>query len=99
MYTEIPADFTLVRFRYRISTVIKWKKRLLKFNKGVYIPLNVEFFFNFKKAGQEKWNHVVMNDGMSAKDEKKHKTMSKIGLLLLLIGFILQGISALISYH
>lgn len=45
------------RFRYRLSTVIKWKNHLFEFNKGLYIPLNIEFFFNLKKA--DRLNDVV----------------------------------------
>ena len=45
------------RFRYRISTVIEWKKHLFSFNKGMYIPINVEFFFNLKKA--DRYNDVI----------------------------------------
>jgi hypothetical protein len=45
------------RFRYRISTVIEWKKHLLSFNKGMYIPLSIEFFFNLKKA--DRYNDVI----------------------------------------
>ena len=45
------------RFRYRISTVIKWKNHLFEFNKGLYIPINLEFFFNFKKA--DRLNDVI----------------------------------------
>ncbi len=45
------------RFRYRISTVIKWKNHLFEFNKGIYIPINVEFFLNLKKV--DRFNDVV----------------------------------------
>jgi hypothetical protein len=45
------------RFRYRLSTVIKWKNHLFDFNKGLYIPLNVEFFVNLKKA--DRFNDVI----------------------------------------
>ncbi len=45
------------RFRYRISTVIKWNKLVFDFTKGLYIPLNVEFFFNLKKV--DRLNDVV----------------------------------------
>lgn len=48
---------TAFRFRYKISTVIEWKKRLFNFNKGMYIPLNIEFFFNLKKA--DRFNDVI----------------------------------------
>lgn len=45
------------RFRYRISTAIEWKKHLSSFNKGLYIPLSIEFFFNLKKA--DRFNDVI----------------------------------------
>ena len=46
-----------MRFRYKLSTVIEWKKRLFSFNKGMYIPINVEFFYSFKEA--ERDNDVI----------------------------------------
>lgn len=45
------------RLRYRISTIINWKKHLLQFTEGLYIPLQTEFFFNLKKA--DRFNDVV----------------------------------------
>ena len=45
------------RFRYQISTVLEWKKHLFSFNKGLYIPMHVEFFFNLKKA--DRYNDVI----------------------------------------
>jgi len=52
------SDWTVgFRLRYRISTIIKWNNHLFDFNKGLYFPLNVEFFFNFKKA--ERYNDVI----------------------------------------
>ncbi len=45
------------RLRYRISTIIKWNNHLFEFNKGLYIPLNIEFFFNLKKA--DRFNDVI----------------------------------------
>ena len=48
---------TSFRFRYRISTILQWKKHLLSFNKGMYIPMNVEFFFNLQNA--DRHNDVV----------------------------------------
>ena len=38
------------RLRYQLSTVLEWKKTNLPILKGLYIPLSVEFFFNFNKA-------------------------------------------------
>lgn len=45
------------RFRYKISTVIEWKKHLLSFNKGMYIPMSIEFFFNLQEANRD--NDVI----------------------------------------
>jgi len=45
------------RLRYRISTVLKWKDHLFEFSKGLYIPMNVEFFFNLKKT--DRFNDVI----------------------------------------
>lgn len=45
------------RFRYKISTIIQWDKRAFAFTKGLYIPLNVEFFFNLKKV--DRFNDVI----------------------------------------
>ena len=48
---------TSMRFRYKVSTVIEWKKRLFSFNKGMYIPINVEFFYSFQEADRD--NDVI----------------------------------------
>ncbi|MCO4820917.1 MAG: DUF2490 domain-containing protein [Flavobacteriaceae bacterium] len=45
------------RFRYKISTILDWKKQFLPFIEGFYIPLSVELFFNLKKSDQ--FNDVV----------------------------------------
>ncbi len=39
-----------LRFRYRISTAIEWKKHLFSFNKGLYLPMSVEVFFSIKET-------------------------------------------------
>lgn len=45
------------RLRYRISTVIRWNKLLFNFTKGLYIPMNIEFFVNLKKV--DRFNDVI----------------------------------------
>ena len=45
------------RFRYKISTILSWNKHYLSFTKGVYIPLQAEFFFNLKKA--DRFNDLI----------------------------------------
>ena len=48
---------TAVRIRYKLSTVIEWKKRLFAFNQGMYIPMSLEVFFNLTEADQ--FNDVI----------------------------------------
>lgn len=63
---------TSFRFRYRISTVIEWKKHLFSFNQGLYIPLHVEFFFNLKKA--DRYNDVIrISPGLGYKFNEEWK--------------------------
>lgn len=45
------------RFRFKVSTVIEWKKHLLSFNEGMYIPMSIEFFYNLKEA--DRYNDVI----------------------------------------
>ncbi|GGG32619.1 DUF2490 domain-containing protein [Bizionia arctica] len=45
------------RIRYRISTVLKWKKHLVEFTEGIYFPLSFEMFFNLKKS--DSYNDLV----------------------------------------
>ena len=45
------------RFRFKFSTAIEWKKHLLSFNKGMYIPISIEFFVNLQEA--DRYNDVI----------------------------------------
>lgn len=45
------------RLRYRLSTVLNWKKRYLTFVEGLYIPLQAEVFFNLKRA--DRFNDLI----------------------------------------
>jgi hypothetical protein len=45
------------RLRYRLSTILNWNKHYIKFTKGLYIPLQAEFFFNLKKA--DRFNDLI----------------------------------------
>jgi len=45
------------RFRFKVSTALEWKKHLLSFNKGMYIPMSIEFFYNLKEA--DRYNDVI----------------------------------------
>lgn len=46
-----------MRFRYKLSTVIEWKKRFFSFTKGAYIPISIEFFYSFSEANRD--NDVI----------------------------------------
>jgi len=48
-FNDSPWSFGL-RIRYKISTVFEWKKKGTTFDKGLYLPMNVEFFFNIEEA-------------------------------------------------
>lgn len=63
------------RLRYRLSTIINWKKHLLQFTEGLYIPLQTEFFFNLKKA--DRFNDLVRISpgiGYKSKNDWKYET-------------------------
>lgn len=63
---------TSLRFRYKISTVIEWKKRLFAFNKGMYIPMSLEVFFDLTEADQ--FNDVIrISPGLGYKLNDKWK--------------------------
>ena len=48
------SDWSLgLRMRYKISTVFEWKKRGENFFKGLYLPMSIEFFFNFNPAERD----------------------------------------------
>ena len=58
-----------LRMRYRISTVIEWKKKGDKFDKGLYLPLSVEFFFNFKPSDRHN-DQIRISPGLGYKFNK-----------------------------
>lgn len=45
------------RLRYRISTELNWKKHVVKFTNGLYIPMSFEMFLNLKKS--DRFNDLV----------------------------------------
>lgn len=45
------------RLRYRLSTILSWKKHYLSFAEGLYIPIQTEVFFNLKRA--ERFNDLI----------------------------------------
>ena len=60
------------RFRFKVSTVIEWKKHFLSFNKGMYIPMSIEFFYNLQEANR--YNDVIrISPGLGYKINDKWK--------------------------
>ncbi len=58
------------RLRYRISTVLNWDKHYISFTKGLYIPLQAEFFFNLKRA--DRFNDLIrLSPGIGYKLENE----------------------------
>ena len=47
-------------------------------------------FFKFGILSDNLWEHILMNSGMSEKDEKKHKVWSKVAMGCLILGFVFQ---------
>ena len=60
--------------------------------------LGVFLLFRFGILPNNLWEHILMDSGMSEKDEKKHKVWSKIAISLILIGFTLQLIGTASQY-
>jgi len=60
------------RFRFKVSTVIEWKKHFLSFSKGMYIPMSIEFFLNLQEANR--YNDVIrISPGLGYKINDKWK--------------------------
>jgi hypothetical protein len=66
------------RLRYRVSTALEWQKTGLPFLKGLYIPLSVEFFFNFNEA-QRNNDQVRISPGIGYKFNSLWRAEISIG--------------------
>jgi hypothetical protein len=58
-----------LRMRYRVSTVLEWKKKGEKFDRGLYVPLSIEFFFNFKPSDRNN-DQIRVSPGLGYKFNK-----------------------------
>lgn len=59
--------------------------------------IGVLLLFRFGILPNNLWNHILMDNGMSDKDEKQHKIWSKIAIALIFIGFSLQLTGSIIQ--
>jgi hypothetical protein len=59
--------------------------------------IGVLLLFRFGILPNNLWEHLLMDNGMSEKDEKKHKIFSKIGIAIIFTGFALQLFGSIIQ--
>lgn len=59
--------------------------------------IGVILLFKYGILPNNLWEHILMDNGMSEEDEKNHKIWSKIAMGLLILGFLFQIISSIIS--
>jgi hypothetical protein len=52
--------------------------------------IGVILLFKFGILPDNLWEHILMDSGMSEKDEKKHKIWSKVAMGFLILGFVFQ---------
>lgn len=60
--------------------------------------IGVLLLFKFGILPNNLWEHLLMDSGMSEKDEKRHKIWSKIAVTLIFVGFSLQLMSSVLQY-
>lgn len=61
--------------------------------------IGVVLLFKYGILPDNLWEHILMDSGMSEKDEKKHKIWSKIAMLFLILGFTFQLISSILQHQ
>lgn len=59
--------------------------------------IGVILLFKYGILPDNLWDHILMDSGMSEKDEKEHRFWSKIGLTCLILGFSIQLITTIIQ--
>ena len=61
--------------------------------------IGVILLFRFGILPDNLWEHILMDSGMSEKDEIKHKIWSKIAMAFLILGFAFQLISSTLQHQ
>jgi len=61
--------------------------------------IGVVLLFKFGILADNLWEHILMDSGMSEKDEKKHKIWSKIAIAFLILGLTFQLISSILQHQ
>lgn len=61
--------------------------------------IGVLLLFRFGILPNNLWEHILMDSGMSEKDEKRHKMWSKIAVTIIFIGFSLQLGGTVLQYQ
>lgn len=67
---------------------------------GLFLDLiGVLLLFCYGILPNNLWEHLLMDSGMSEKDEKKHKRWSKVAVAIIFIGFSLQLFGTVTQYQ
>ena len=67
---------------------------------GLFLDLiGVLLLFRFGILPNNLWEHLLMDSGMSEKDQKKHKRWSKVAVAIIFIGFFLQLFGTVTQYQ
>jgi hypothetical protein len=61
--------------------------------------VGVLLLFRFGILPNNLWEHLLMDSGMSEKDEKRHKIWSKVAVILIFIGFALQLTGTIMQHN
>jgi hypothetical protein len=61
--------------------------------------IGVLLLFRFGILPNNLWEHILMDSGMSEKDEKRHKIWSKFAVILIFIGFALQLTGSIVQHQ
>lgn len=60
--------------------------------------IGVVLLFKFGILPDNLWEHILMDSGMSEKDEKRHKIWSKIAMGFLTLGFVFQLLGSTLQH-
>jgi hypothetical protein len=61
--------------------------------------IGVLLLFKYGILPDKLWQHILMDNGISEKNERKHKLWSKIAIAFVSIGFLLQLTGSIIQSH
>jgi hypothetical protein len=63
----------------------------------VFDLIGVILLFKYGILPTNLWDHILMDNGMSERDEEIHKRWSRVGLVSLILGFSLQLVGTIVQ--